>query len=197
EPLFPLRVGGIPHLAHRVRLRDEPLEVIDEPFPTVVGILVVPADVDRFLRAHFLAVAAEDAAELVDLEHERIAITLLVFAGHELDAVGRADGRTETARHALRLARLGGQHPVRAPPAWRERRAHFRILRRHLVRVDHVLEREAKPADHRPHVAGLLNRPLEDLHADTHCFRPPPDARPSTRHASARAPRRGHATWPD
>ena len=69
-----LRVGGIPHLADRVRLRHQPLEVVDETLAAVLGVLVVPADVDRLFRADFLAVAAEDAAELVDLEHERIAV---------------------------------------------------------------------------------------------------------------------------
>ena len=36
-----LRVGGIPHLAHRMRLRAQPLEVVDEPVARVLGVLVV------------------------------------------------------------------------------------------------------------------------------------------------------------
>src|SRR3954452_15657969 len=91
--LFAFRIGRIPHLGHRMRLRHKALEIVDEALAAVLRVLVVPADVDRFLRADFLAVAAEDAAELVDLEYERIAVALLVFTRHELDAVRRADGR--------------------------------------------------------------------------------------------------------
>src|SRR5688572_22629282 len=97
-------VGGIPHLAHRMRLCHQALEVVHESFTAVLRVLVVPAYVNRLFRTDFLAVAAEDAAELVDLEHERIAIALLILAGHELDAIRRADRRTEPARHAFRLA---------------------------------------------------------------------------------------------
>src|SRR5687767_10740008 len=101
-----LGVGGIPHLANGMRLRHQSLEIVNEPFAAVLRVLVVPADVDRFLRADFLTVAAEDAAELVDLEYERIAVSLLVLAGYQLDAVGRTHRRTQAARHALRLAVL-------------------------------------------------------------------------------------------
>src|SRR6478752_7443125 len=100
-----------------MRLGRQPLEVVDEPLAAVLRVLVVPTDVDRFLRAHLLAVAAEDAAELVDLEHERVAVPLLVLAGHELDAVGRADARAEAAGDALRLAVLRREHAMRPPPA--------------------------------------------------------------------------------
>src|SRR4051812_48924211 len=102
-----------------MRLSHEALEVVDEPFARVLRVLVVPPHVDRFLRADFLAVAAEDAAELVDLEHERITISLLVLTGHELDAVGRTHRGAQAAGDALRLAILRGEHPVRAAPARR------------------------------------------------------------------------------
>src|SRR5688572_8728928 len=103
--LLAFGIGRVPHLAHRMGLRDEPLEIVDESVATVLRVLVVAADVNRFFRADFLAVAAEDAAELVDLEHERIAIALLVLPGHELDAICRAHRRAEPARDTLGLAR--------------------------------------------------------------------------------------------
>src|SRR4051794_23939697 len=103
-----------------MRLRHQALQVIHEAFPAVLGVLVMTTDVNRLLRTHLLAVAAEDAAELVDLEHERIAISLLVLAGHELDAVRRADGGTQTAGDALGLAVLRREHAMRTAPPRRE-----------------------------------------------------------------------------
>src|SRR5688500_12620130 len=99
-----------------MRLRHQALEVVDEALAAVLRILVMATDVDRLLRPHFLAVAAEDATELVDLEHERIAIPLLVLARHELDAVGRAHRRAEAAGDALRLAVLRREHAMGAAP---------------------------------------------------------------------------------
>src|SRR5262245_20288556 len=116
-----------------MRLRHQPLEVVDEAFAAVVRVLIVPADVNRLFWADLLAVAAEDAAELVDLEHEWIAISLLVLSRHELDAVGRAHRGTEPARHALRLAVLRREHAMRPAPARRERTLLVRILNRHLL----------------------------------------------------------------
>src|SRR5256886_5040319 len=85
--LLALRVGGIPQGRDGVRLRAQPLEVVHEPVPRVLRVLVVHAHVDRLLGAYLLAVAAKHAAELVDLVDQRIAVALLVFARHELDAV--------------------------------------------------------------------------------------------------------------
>src|SRR6185437_3155832 len=167
------RVGGIPHLADRMRLRHQPLEVVDEALAAVFGILIVASDMDRFFRTHLLAVAAEDAAELVDLEHERIAIAILVLAGHELDAVGRADRRTESAGDALGLAVLGCEHAVRPPPTRRERPFLLGILNRDLVRIEQMLERERHALEGRPHVARLCDRALEHFYADRHQSAPP------------------------
>src|SRR5687767_2340891 len=104
-----------------MRLCHQPLEVVHEPFAAVLRVLVVPAHVNRFLGADFLAVAAEDAPELVDLEHQRIAIALLVLARHELDAIRRTDRWAQPARDALGFPVLRREHPVRPTPAWRER----------------------------------------------------------------------------
>src|SRR5687768_3785689 len=149
-------------------LRHQALQIVDETRATVLGILVVPADVDRLLRAHLLAVAAEDAAEFIDLEDERIPIPLLVLPRHELDAVGGAHGRTQTAGDALRLPRLGGQHAMRSPPPGRELPLLVGILERDLVRVDEMLEGERHSLERRANVADLLDRPLEHLHRDRH-----------------------------
>src|SRR3712207_4913020 len=99
-----------------MRLGHETLEVVHEAFAAVLGVLVVAADVDRLLGTDLLTVAAEDAAELVDLEDQRIAVPILIFARYQLDAVRRADRRTEAAGDALRLPRLRHQHAVGPPP---------------------------------------------------------------------------------
>src|SRR6266496_4116183 len=104
-----------------MRLRRQALEIVDEPVARILGVLVVHPDVDRLLGAHFLAVAAEDAAELVDLVDQRIAVALFILARHELDAVRGADLRAETARHAPRSALTVGEHAVRPTPARGER----------------------------------------------------------------------------
>src|SRR5690349_13039583 len=99
-----------------MRLRHQALEVIDETGAAVLRILIMTPEVNGLLGTHFLAIPAENAAEFIDLEHERIAIPFLILARHELDAVRRAHRRAESAGDALRLARLGGQHPVRPAP---------------------------------------------------------------------------------
>src|SRR5690348_12404097 len=150
-----------------MRLRHEPLEVVDEALAAVLGVLVVPADVDRFLRADFLAVAAEDAAEFVDLEQQRIAVALLVLTRHQLDAVGGADGGAEPARDALGLAVLGREHAVRAAPSLADGLLLLGVLRGHLLLED-VPQRVLHPAEGGTYVARLLDRSLDGLHADGH-----------------------------
>src|SRR5687767_8501997 len=85
------RVAGIPKIRDRVVLGHQPVQVVDEALARILGILVVLAHVDRLDRTHLLAHAAEDAAELVDLVNDRIAVALIVLAGHQPDAVGRTD----------------------------------------------------------------------------------------------------------
>src|SRR5947208_14783252 len=92
--------------------------------------------VDRLLGAHRLAVAAEYAAELVDLVDQRIAVAVLVLTRHELDAVRRADLRTQAAGDALGAPLLVGEHAVRPAPARGQRpilaALLLRVLHRHL-----------------------------------------------------------------
>src|SRR5205823_7120075 len=112
------------------------LPILHEPVPRVLRVLVVHAHVDRLLGAYLLAVAAKHAAELVDLVDQRIAVALLVFARHELDAVRRADLGAQAARDALGPSLRIGEHAVRAAPARRERPVlaalFLRILHGHL-----------------------------------------------------------------
>src|SRR5688572_15052520 len=166
--LLATRVSGIPHLTHRVGLRHQSLEVVHEPLAAVLRVLVMPAEMDRFFRADLLAVAAEDAAELVDLEHERVAVPLLVLARHELDAIRRTDGGTQAAGDALGLAVFRGEHPMGAPPASRERLALLGVLRRDLVWPHEVPERVPHARERGAHVAGLLARTFENLDASRH-----------------------------
>src|SRR5690606_15707638 len=169
------RVGGVPERRHGVGLRMEPLQVIDEPVPAVLRVLVVLAHVDGLFGADFLAVAAEDAAEFVDLVDQRVPVPVLVFPRHQLDAVGGTDLGAEAAGHALGAPLLVGEHPVRAAPPGRERpgAAHvtgallFRILHRHL-RLEHVLEGEREPLERGAYVAHLPLGALQDLDADGH-----------------------------
>src|SRR5205085_10470002 len=112
-----LGIGRIPHLADRMRLRHQALEIVHEPLSAVFRVFVMPADVNRLLRTHLLAVAAEDAAELVDLEQQRIPVAVLVLARYELDAVRRAHGRAEAARDTLGLAVFRSEHAMRSAPA--------------------------------------------------------------------------------
>src|SRR3954465_15889811 len=109
-----------------MRLRHQPLQIVDESLAAVLGIFEVTSDVNRFLGADFLTVAAEDAAEFVDLEEQRIAIAILVLTRHELDAIRGADSRAETASNAFRLSVLGSEHPVRPTPPRGERPFLFR-----------------------------------------------------------------------
>src|SRR4051812_16030775 len=164
-------------------LRHQPLEVVHEALAGVFRVLVVPANVDRLLRTHFLAVAAEDAAELVDLEHQRIAVALLVLARHQLDAVGRTDGRAQPARDAFRLAVLGREHAMRAAPPLADRFLLLRILGGDLLRIEHVLEGVRHAREGGTHVARLLGGSRDNLHADGHQS---PDS--GTRGAARRAP---------
>src|SRR5690348_10807024 len=101
-----------------MRLRHEPLEIVDEAFAAVFRVLEMAANVDRLFRAHFLAVPAEDAPELVYLEEQRIPIAVLVFSGHQLDAVCRAHRRAQPAGDALGLSVLRREHAMCATPAW-------------------------------------------------------------------------------
>src|SRR5205814_8285884 len=146
-------------------------QVVDEPVAGELGVLVVYADVDRLFGTHLLAVAAEHAAELVDLVNQRVAVALFVLAGDQLDAVRRADLRTQAARHALGAALLVGEHAVRAAPPRGERPVLaallLGILHRHLG-PEQVPERQGHPLERRPHVGHLRAWPFHHLHADRH-----------------------------
>src|SRR6185503_736878 len=169
--LFTFRIRGVPQRRYRMGLRGQPLQIVDEAVARVLRVLVVHAHVDRLFRAHLLAVAAEDAAEFVDLVNQRVAMALFVLAGDELDAVGGTDLRAQPARHALRASLLVGEHPVGAAPARGQRpvlgRLLLRILHRHLG-AQQMAERERHALERGAQVRRLLRRPFHDLHADRH-----------------------------
>src|SRR5205085_5198922 len=171
-----------------MRLRHHPLQVVDELFAAVFGVLVMPSQVDRLFRADLLAIAAEDAAELIDLEHERIPIAILVLTRNELDAVRWTYRRTQTAGDALRFAVFGREHAMCAAPARRERPLLLRILVRDLLAED-VRQREAHAFERRAHVTGLRDRPLEHLRSDGHQSASPSLVAGSKRARSNRARR--------
>src|SRR5262249_44910387 len=128
----------------------------------------------------------EDAAKLVDLEDQRVAVAVLVLAGHELDAVRGTDRGTEPARHAFGLAVFGREHAVRASPARRDRILLLRILDRHLLRhrPEQVPQVQRQALERGAHVARLRDRPLQPLYADGHQS-PPPSAEPAPTAARA------------
>src|SRR5690606_26386277 len=128
--------------------------------PAVLRVLVVTAQVNGLLRTHLLAVAAEDAAELVNLEDQGIAVPFLVFARNQLDAVRRAHRRTQPAGDALGLARLRREHAVSSTPPGRDLPLLLRILHGDLVRIHEMLEGARESLESGPHVAHLLQRPL-------------------------------------
>src|SRR6266550_62853 len=196
--LFPLRVRGVPQRGHRMGLRAQPLEIVHEAIARVLGVLVVHAHVDRFLGADLLAVAAEDAAELVDLVDERVAIALLVLPRHQLDAVGGADLRAEPARDALGPSLLVGEHAVRPAPPGGDRPVlaafFFGVRHRHLG-PEQMAQRQRHPPQRGPHVRGLGRRSLEDLHADRHQALPFSSAtEPAIRWPRSRTKNRGTAS---
>src|SRR5690349_4843109 len=168
---LPLGVGGVPQRRDGVRLRAQPLQIVDEAVARVLGVFVMHADVNRLFGADFLAVTAEHAAELVDLVDQRVAVAVLVLPRHELDAVGGTDLRAQAAGDALGAALLVGQHAVCAAPALRDRpvgrAALLGILHRHLGPED-VPEGEPHALECGPHVRRLGLRPLHDLHTDGH-----------------------------
>src|SRR5256885_12522448 len=129
-PSLAFRIFRVPHLADGVRLIHQALQIVNESFAAVLGVLVMPTEMDSLLGANLLAVSAENATELIDLEHEWVTIPLLVLTGHEFDAIGWADCRTKSARDTTSFTRFSREHAMRATPARGNRRLLFRILRR-------------------------------------------------------------------
>src|SRR2546428_66878 len=134
------------------------------------------ATVDGILGADMVAVAAERAAELIDLVDQRIAVALLVVAGQGLDAVGGTDLRAQPAGHALGASLLVGEHAVRAPPARGERPVPGALLLGVLHRdpgPKQVLQRQHHALERGPHVRHLRPRPPHHLDTDRHQACPP------------------------
>src|SRR5437868_2726912 len=117
---------------------------------------------DRVLRAGLDAEAADDAAELVDLEADRILFDRLifVFAGLDIDALRGAGGRAHVAGDAARTAVGTRGQTVHAAVAGRVWLALFGIVDRGdevhagAVAVHHLGIRIAETEEVAPEVAG-------------------------------------------
>ena len=164
------RVLGVPQLSERVVQRAQTLEIVDEPLATVLGGLVVDSKMYRFDRADFLAVAAEDAAELVDLVDRRISLAVFIFRGDQLDTVRRTDRRTEPAGHALGPPVFMHRHAVRTTHAGRQLVFLLGILLRHRDRRDHMPERQRHPLEGRSKVRCPGLGPLDFLYTYRHVY---------------------------
>src|SRR3954467_9573464 len=117
--------------------------VPDEVVLAVDGELVVLAHEDRRHRTRFLTHAAEDAARLVNLVDLRVARTghhrPVVLSRLEIDRIGRARHRTETARDALLEAVLVPHQHLLAAVLREHRKLLVRVVHGHL-RLEHVAE---------------------------------------------------------
>jgi len=118
----------------------EPVQVVDEPVPSVLGVFEVNPDVNGLYRADLLTHPAEDAAELVDLVHDGISVTLVVFSPDKADAVGGTDRGAEPAGHALWPTVGVNLHAMGSTPTRGEIRSLLRVLECDLVGIHKMLE---------------------------------------------------------
>ena len=72
-------------------LATETLQIIHKSIALVLGVFEMNADVNCFLRADFLTIAAEDATEFVNLVNEGYSITLFILTWDEFDAIRGTD----------------------------------------------------------------------------------------------------------
>jgi hypothetical protein len=101
----------------------QPLLGVDEVLALEVGQLVLVAQDDRLRRAGLLAVAAEDAAQHVDLVAAGVALAgrdarlVGVLGRLDVDGLGRAGGGAQRAADAALQAVLVAHQVVAAPEA--------------------------------------------------------------------------------
>lgn len=150
-------------------LLHEPVQVVDEPFTRILGVLEVPSDVDGLDGANLLAHAAEYAAELVDLEYDGVSVALIVLATDEPDTISRTHRRTEAAGHALGTSIGVYLHTVRAAPARTQLRLLLGVLLRHGTGTEHVTQGEPHSFRRSPKVRRLTGlRPMHCLDGYRH-----------------------------
>src|SRR5207249_7143587 len=128
-------VGAVEPCLHVGRKRLEQLLLrVDELLAARVGQLVLGAQHDRLHRAGVLAVAAEDAAQHVDLVRLRVALArrhavlVGVLGGDHEDAADRASRRAELAADAALEPVVIAAQVVAAAVALRARRLLLGIL---------------------------------------------------------------------
>ena len=127
--------------------------VVDHFLAAPSGERVVLHQEDRLLRTDLLAIAAEDAAEHVDLEFPGHLLSvwpvggLVVRSGRDdPDRLGWADEFAELAGNALRVALLVPHQVGRPAVAFGHDPLLFRILHRHFL-AKKMTNRDLKPAD--------------------------------------------------
>ena len=158
-------------------------------------VLVDPGLHDRIDRAGFLAEAAVDALEQVDVVARRAARAVRADVGLDGDRQCRADGLAELARNAALLAIGVPAQRVQAAIAERLRGLLFRILHRELGREERpqrdlqALQQfpEEECLDDAAHALATSRGPRPDLVDPEHRLDAQPDQRDRDEHLPAEA----------
>src|SRR4051812_802766 len=133
------RVGGLVGRDQRVipLAHGEQLVLAHDVLAAMLHVVLVDArEDDRIDRARFLAEAAVDALEQIDVVTGRAARAVLRDVRVDGDADRRAHGLAELARDATLFAVRIATQRMQAAEARRHRRLLFRIVHRELVREE-------------------------------------------------------------
>src|SRR5579871_442550 len=144
----------------RAGRRDQQILLVpDEVLVAVDGQLVVLAHEDGGHGARLLAIAAEDAARLVNLIDGRVAGPrhdgAVILGSLEVNRVGRAGDGAQPARHALLEAVLVPHEHLLAPVLRKHRDLFIRVVHRDGL-PEHVLEGQGEPGEKRANLHGAI-----------------------------------------
>src|SRR5256886_10450850 len=135
--------------------------VVNHLFAAGAGERIVFHQENRLLRTNLLAIAAEDAAEHVDLKFFRHLLRVRAVGDrpfrawrNDFDSLGRADKFAELAGDALGVAFLVARQVRRSAIALRHDRFLFRILHRRFL-PEEVTQCDFEPTDDRRQVKPL------------------------------------------